>query len=824
MAFYTDVFIHQGKIHYRGIRNDKTHVQLMHNYKPYIFLENEDGEYKTIKDIPVKKKQFNSIYEAKEFIQKYERSNVTIYGLTQFQYTFLNDIFPKEIEYDVSLINVGYIDIETLNSLDISAPEPITAITLRCNGLSHVFGCGKYVTDASDICYHECTDEVELLRTFLMIWRSLNIDIISGYNIRLFDIPYIFNRIKRLLGEKAALRLSPWKLVFEKEIMSQGKPCIVYDIKGICILDYFELYKKFTFKNHESYRLDYIGQEELGEGKVDYTEYSGLMDLYYNNFQKYIDYNIRDVVLVEHLEEKLGFISLVLALAYDAKCNYLDVLGTIRPWDIIIHNYLLERKIVVPPIKEHKLPTTIDENDNEVQLAIPGGYVKESKEGLHEWVVSLDLTSLYPHLMMMFNIGPDTRIGISNAHYEIEGNDIVLKNPPEDQNCCITANGCMYKKDKQGFMASLMESKFKNRKLFKKKMLAAKKVANTRDAIIFHNKQYAMKIQLNSLYGSLLNLYNRWFDYNDGTSITLTGQLVAKFINKVLNNLLNEYFKTNDIDYIIAQDTDSAYICLEKLAEQHKGKSKKEIVKIIVEFCEKQIIPYLNECFERFSKVTNAREQKLDMKLEKVSNRALFTTKKRYVLNALFDEGIYYDEPKLEIKGLEAVRTSTPQICREYLKKSLSVIMNENEESLHKLVKDFKNIFLKSPFEDISFPRGVNGMDKYKDEEEIYIKGTPIHVKGSLLYNHLLKKYNIKDYQPIQNGDKIKFSYLKNPNPLHENVIASSGILPEEFKLKKFIDYNMQFKKTFLEPLQNITKIIRWNTEPTVSLSEFYKN
>lgn len=575
----------------------------------------------------------------------------------------------------------------------------------------------------------------------------------------------------------------------------------------------------------EIIKIEYIGEQKvIGIGTEHKTiilnglmshnsEYNGLLNLYYNNFQKFIEYNIRDVLIVEKLENKLGFIQLVLALAYDAKCNYIDVLGTIRPWDIIIHNYLLERNIVIPPNKQHSF--------SDDQLPI-GGYVKQSQEGLHNWIVSIDLTSLYPHLIMMYSIGPDTFIKKSNAYYEIEKNNIILKNSPDNKNYCIAANGCLYKKNKQSFMAALMESKFKQRKFFKKKMLEAKKNGNEKDVILYHNAQYSRKILINSMYGSLLSLYNRWFDYNNGTAITSTGQLVAKFIGITLNNYLNDYFKTKDIDFIIAADTDSAYICLDKLAKQYPDKSMQEITKIIVNFCEKKIISYLNECFKHFADVSQAREQKLDIKLEKVSNRGLFTTKKRYILNILYDEGIYFDEPQIKITGMEAVRSSTPQICREHLKKAINIIMNEDESSLHKMVKEFKENFFNSPFEDIAFPRGINGMNKYHDTDALYKIRTPVHVRGSLLFNNLLEKYNIKNIQPIQNGDKIKFCYLKNRNPLHENIIASSGTLPEEFGLNMYIDYNLQFKKTFLEPLQNITKIIKWHTETTSLLSDFY--
>lgn len=403
--FYTNVFTRGNYIFVRGYLEGKQYQEKIH-YNPYLFLPNNNGSYKTIENKPVEKKIFESIKEAKLFIEQYKDvDNFEFYGLTNFTYTYIYDNFPLEINYDTSLISIVSLDIECKSDQGFPniklADQEITAITIRKNGKSFVFGCGDFITDDPNIYYVKCKNEYMLLSNFLKAWEfpSIKPDVITGWNILMFDIPYLYNRIKNILSEQDANRLSPWGLVREKEVEFKGKINQTYDILGIANLDYYQLYRKFTFGNQESYKLDYIASVELGEKKIDYSEYGSLQDLYKNNYQKYLEYNIKDTVLVDKLEEKLGFIQLVLSFAYDAKVNYNDVMTTVRPWDIIIHNYLMDRKIVIPQSTENKM-----------NKPLAGGYVKEPKLGMSRWVVSFDVNSMYPTNIIQFNIGPDTQI------------------------------------------------------------------------------------------------------------------------------------------------------------------------------------------------------------------------------------------------------------------------------------------------------------------------------------------------------------------------------------------------------------------------------
>jgi DNA polymerase elongation subunit (family B) len=864
VAFYTNVFVHRNEIRYRGYK-DGERIQLKHNYKPYLFIDSENGTYRTIDGKPVAKKSFSCIKEAREFVSRYEEiQGFNIYGLSNYDYAFIRDLFPvREIKFDSSLIRTGYLDIEVaaddgFPNIEI-ADKPITAITIKAGKTIYTFGCGDFKEDRTAIHYQKCANESDLIKRFLKLWETLDLDIVTGWNIRFFDIPYIVHRIIRLSEEEDVAdpwardeekRLSPWKNIYRKDIEVRGKTNVSYDIQGVAVLDYMELYKKFTFKNHESYRLDAIAEAELNEGKLDYSEYGSLLELYRNNYQKFIQYNIRDVEIIESLEEKLGFIELVQELAYDAKCNYNDVLTTIRPWDIIIHNYLLEKGIVIPFIKKHNL-----------DHAIPGGFVKEPKKGMSNWVVSFDLTSLYPHLIMGYNISADTYLGqikglptvsmvlqettddavykweVPQAYHLKDGNI----HPQYDtevlgahRECTVTANGCKYRTDFQGFMPALMEMRFKTRAKYKKEMIKWKKelkklehdcaseekILNAKKEVSrFKNKQKAKKIQLNSLYGALLNIWMRWFSYNNGEAITTTGQLVIKFVDMVLNEFLNEFFHTEGVDYIIASDTDSVYICMEKFFDGVPwNHSQEEACAALDNFCDSVIQPFLEKKFKEFSSVTRAYQEKLFMKRETICTKGLWRAKKMYILNVINDEGVQHETPKLTMHGIEAVRSSTPQACRKAIKNGLSIIMNKTEDDLIDYVKDFRKAFDKMPFEAIALPRSVNKIGEYscsehQNEGKPYRKSTPIQVKSSILYNQLLKKYGLRNLEPIKNGDKIRFCYLKKPNPLKDGVIASPGPLPVEFGLEKYLDRETQFEKTFLAPIKSLADVIGWNVD-----------
>ena len=820
MKFYTSVYQRGDKIYVRGYE-DGQRVEFIEKYKPYLFLLKKDGFYRTLDGKQVDKMQFDSISDARQFCEKYKDvSNFDYYGLNNYQYVFMYDYYNGEIQYDPSLVSVVTIDIECAADEgfpDIQkADKEITAITLRKNGKNIVFGCGEYVEHMPDVTYIRCKNEYELLDKFIKVWNhpTWKPDVVTGWNIEFFDIPYTVNRIKNVLGEDQAKKLSPWLILDEKEVEFKGRKNQTFSPAGIAVLDYYQIYRKFSFGNQESYKLDYIAQVELGEQKVDYSEYGSLLELYKSNFQKFIEYNIHDCVLVDRLDEKLKFIEQVMALAYDAKVNYHDTMTTVRPWDVIIHNYLLDRRIVIPQFEA-----------SHEQFELVGGYVKEPKLGLSKWVVSFDLNSLYPHLIMQYNISPETFVTRLPDFNSIDS----LLNDSFSHNCehAIAANGCIYRKDKQGFLPALMEKMYDDRVEYKKKMIEAKKryeqTHSREDEMLiarYHNMQMAKKIQLNSAYGALGNRYFRWFSFNNAEAITMSGQLSIRFIEKKMNEYMNKICKTKSVDYVIASDTDSIYVTFEKLIPD--SSDELQAVKLIDQFCEKKIQPYIDSCYQELAGMMNARQQKMQMKRETIANKGIWRGKKMYILNAWNVEGVQYDKPKLKIQGIEAVRSSTPHACRVKIKEALSLIMNENEADLQNFVTNFRNEFMNLPFEDVAFPRGIKGMGKYSDKREIYSKGTPIQVKGALIFNHMLKQHNMKNIPPIQDGDKIKFAYLKTPNPIGDTVIATPDDLPKEFKLDKYIDRDMQFNKSFVEPLRSITEVIDWEVEHRATLEDFF--
>jgi DNA polymerase elongation subunit (family B) len=791
-----------------------------------MFLQKTGGKYRTLDGKHVDKMEFSSISDAKDFISRYDDvSNMEIYGLNVFPYTYIFDNFKGEINYDPKTINVGIIDIECKADEgfpDIQkADKEITAITIRCKGKSIVFGCGHYIIQSHDEHYVKCKNEYELLTKFINGWHALDLDIVTGWNIEFFDIPYLINRIKGLLGVAEAKKLSPWGIINERMVEFKGKENQSYELLGMSVLDYYQLYRKFMFGNQESYKLDYIAQVELGEKKVDYSEYGSLLELYKNNYQKFIEYNIKDCILVERLDDKLKFIEQVMALAYDAKVNYDDTMTTVRPWDVIIHNYLLEQNIVVPPFKKQP--------DNETLV---GGHVKEPKIGLSRWVVSFDLNSLYPHLIMQYNISPETfagRMDMPSIDYLLEGHWEY-----RDGMFSYAANGCMYRKDAQGFLPALMEKMYNSRSDYKKLMIEAKKryeeTKDPEDAKLvarYHNMQLAKKIQLNSAYGALGNQYFRWFNFNHAEAITTSGQLSIRWIEKKMNQFMNKLLKTVDVDYVVASDTDSIYVEMSEVVHavfggEDGGPDEPVIVDALDKFIEAKVQPFLDKCYQELADMMNAYQQKMKMKRETIANKGIWRGKKMYILNAWNVEGVQYDKPKLKMSGIEAVRSSTPHACRENIKKAFEIVMNGTQQELIKFVEEFRLKFMTMPFEDVAFPRGVKGLEKYRNESSIYIKGTPIHVKGALIFNNMLKIKGVKNIPPIQNGDKIRFAYLMMPNPVNDTVIATPDELPIEFKLDKYVDRETQFDKSFLEPIRSITSVIGWEAEEIATLEEFF--
>lgn len=839
MNFYTNVHLHKADILLRGYK-DGERVQQAIRYNPYLFEPNRvyrergvETPFKTLKGEPVYKREFDSVYEAREHIKNFRGvAGKPMYGLDSFVYTFINDNYPGEIDYDPKLISLVSLDIEVDSDggfPDIAlADRMVTAITLRKKGQSLVFGLKEYTTESDNVTYIQCKDEHELLNKFLTAWQSkhLDPDVVTGWNIEFFDIPYLVNRIRRQMGDASAKRLSPWGILDQRTLEIMGKEYTIFTPVGVNIIDYMQAYKKFSFAQQESFKLDHIAFIELGERKLDYVElgFETLDEFYKGDYQNYINYNIRDVELVDKLEDKLKFLEQIYAIAYDGKCNYSDSFTSVRMWDIIIHNYLLSRGIVVP---------IVEKGAKDSQIV--GAYVKDPQVGMHNWVVSFDLNSLYPHLIMQYNISPETYVemieGLSIESILDGALNEGYADRAREQNRTIAASGCMFDRDYQGFLPTLMQKMYNDRVKFKKQMLAAKQAYEKdksyeieKEIARCHNMQLAKKIQLNSAYGALSNIYFRWFNRDLAESITKSGQLSIRWMERKINAYLNKQLKTGDVDYVIACDTDSMYLDLGELVDQTcQGKSTDQIVKYLDTACEKIFEPFIDKSYKELAQYVNAYDQKMVMKREAIADKGIWTAKKRYILNVYNNEGVQYTEPKLKLSGIEAVRSSTPSACRDNIKAALKLIMTSSEDDLIAFIANFREEFKKLPFEQIAFPRSVRGLSTYYDSNTIYRKSTPIHVRGALIYNHMLKKNGLQNkYQAIGEGEKIKFCFLKVPNIAHSNIISTPGSLPKELDLLDCIDYDTQFEKSFIDPLQTILDVLGWHTEKQVSLESFF--
>ena len=836
MTFYTNVQNWAGKIYYRGIDSSGNHFKKKIDYDPTLFISSpKPTEYTTLEGDYLAPINPGSIRESKNFIQKYEGvDNFKIYGNTNYHYTYIADNFPDEIKYDLSKITVANIDIETGSENGFPDPErasePVTAITVLFKSVYHVFGCGEYKQHRNDVVYNPCENELHLLQEFMSFWSKQDIDIITGWNIKFFDIPYLVNRMTLLFDESFAFALSPWNFVSERTVMGFGgaKQQQAYEIMGVGTLDYLDLFKKFTYTNQESYRLDHIAHVELGERKLDYSEYGSLHTLWKEDYQKFIEYNIKDVELVHRLEDKMKLLEMAIVLAYDAKVNYTDVYTQVRMWDTLIYNELRSKGIQLPP-----KTTSIKDKPYE------GAYVKEPIPGMYEWVASFDLDSLYPHLIMQYNISPETLVkNYPPKSVSVDGllTKQIETDYAKEQGLSLCANGFHFSNDRQGFLPEMMERMYSERKKFKKDMLKAKQLLENekeererfrliKEVSRLNNMQMARKIQLNSAYGALGNQYFRFYDERQATAITTGGQLSIRWVQSDVNRYLNKTLKTEDKDYIIAADTDSIYICLDDLVKNiFKDTSDKEkVIKFLDKVCDTKIQECINDSFTNLRTYMNSFQQKMNMSREVLADKAVWTGKKHYIMNVHNSEGVQYAEPKLKVMGMESVKSSTPAVCRERLKKSYKILMEGTEDEMIDFIEQFKEQFNTLPPEDVAFPRSVKGIDKYSDSVMRYKKGTPIHVKGTIIHNTLLKKKKLTNtHQLIQEGEKIKFSYLKEPNPAGDTVISMGTILPPEFGLHEYIDYNMQFSKSFLEPLKSILNCVGWDHEKRNTIEDFF--
>jgi DNA polymerase elongation subunit (family B) len=854
-------------------------------YKPTLYAPStKNSKYHTLTGESVEPLKFDSIKEAREFVKTNEGTGYPLYGNTQYQYAFIADEYPEhELAYNLKDILIVLMDIECenetifTNDSEQNAKDRINVITIKDINKDeyHVFTFVDGDTynkknrykPGKNVKHYEFESEGDMLLGFLKVWRKLDPDILTGWNVRFFDIPYLYNRLLLLFDEKTAKSLSPWYNVqaIVVEFMKFDHSC--YELSGISILDYMQIYNKTIKDPRENYKLDYIAKIELkGVGKTDWRDkYETMKEFYKKDFQGFVEYNIQDVHLIDLLEEKRKLLELFISVAYMAKVNYVDVLAQTRTWDMVIYNWLKEENIVIPQ-REFQEKTE----------QYKGAYVKEPIPGMYYNIVSFDVASLYPNIIRVLNIGPETKcntlkMSLNSEDVLSENNkwkialDLALNN-----NCTSASNGVFYSKYKQSFYSRMVETLFTNRKKCQAEIKVGKKerescTDKTRkfelDNIIttLDVKQQAIKILMNSLYGAFGSQYFRFYDLDNAEAVTKTGQFIIQWIKKGLNKHFNELFKTND-DFVIYSDTDSVYVSLDKLVKhvfEGKNPDTLKLIQFMDKVCKEKLEPEIDKLFGEITQhiINGMTPEKpiLSMKREVIADRGIWGSKKHYILQVWNSEGDNYFEcldchnkfsgysekappcndcksantiriAKMKIMGFDLVKASLPQFSRNAMRKAVNIVMTGTQDQLVEFIEQTRIQFMKLPVEDIAQPRAANNLEKWANEEDTYTKGTPIQAKAVLLHNEYLKKLNLQTkYAPIASSEKIKFVHLKLPNPIHDKVIAFNGKLPKEFGLHKYIDYAHMFELTLINPLEKILGPIGWDTDKKYDMEKFFK-
>tara|TARA_R110001606_G_scaffold138666_4_gene276970 strand:- start:7041 stop:9524 length:2484 start_codon:yes stop_codon:yes gene_type:complete len=826
MTFYTYAWQYGNKVLVRGIREGKKFIE-RHAFKPTLYVRaKEPSEFKGLYGEDIKPILFNNASDAKDFRDKYKDiDNYPIYGQSDITYQYLSSVYPGEIDFDLSAIGIWSMDIETRADSGFPSVEnptdEVLLITVMNNSTKEIFtwGAGEWVpgeaTKGLNVTYTVCDDEFDLLEKFMQWWVDEYPDIITGWNSQLFDIPYLVSRIDKVFGNDAKNTLSPFNMTRRKVVKMHNKELLAYDIKGVSQLDYLDLYKKFTYTARESYKLDYIAEVELNKNKLE-SGYDTFKEFYEKDWNRFIDYNIIDTKLVDELEDKMKLIELIATMTYDAKANYNDIFSAVRTWDCLLYNHLLDKNIMIP-----------QKHYNEGRR-IEGAFVQEPVPGQYDWVMSFDATSLYPSIIMQYNMSPDTLVpGMLDSSVD----KLLAKEVKVGKEYAMAANGQQFTKEKQGLFPEIVEKFFDDRQRYKKLMQQAQKAfeidkdpKHRNNIAKFNNFQMARKIQLNSLFGALANEYFRFYDDRIAEGITMTGQYIIRETAIALDDYLNKICDTKDVMYSFYSDTDSCYITMDTLVKKFfSSLPKDKIVDNLDKIGTDKIETAINTAMTKLAKYTNAFEEKIVFKREAIADRGIWVAKKRYALNVYDNEGVRYADPKLKVMGLEIVRSSTPGPVRKSLREAVRLCLVEDEKQLQAFVAKTWEEFRAMPPEKIAFPRGCNNLVKYTSRADIYTKGTPIHVRGALLYNDLIIKHKLGNkHEKIQDGDKVKFIYLKEPNTLGENTIAFMTKLPTEFGLDSYVDYEMLFDKAFIEPLNTITKGLGWHPKPVATLEDLF--
>lgn len=920
--FYTNVSEVDGKIFHRYIEDGvaKSEVVSVYPYKLYTESPYGTADMKSLFGKRLDEHSFDTIKEMKAFGYKHN----DVHGNKSATQQFIVGEYPDGAECENhTLYNILNFDLEVWH--DNGFPDPdeslyeILSVSFDVVGKTKPFtyGLKPYTNENTVFTYQQFDSEGEMLAAFVKQWVKINPVAYTGWNtnggMKPFDIPYLINRIEKTLGKGMANALSPFS-AHSKNCISRKGRLKQYSIAGVSCLDYLELYQKYAPKKLESYKLGFIGQYEVGLGKVDFTEYNNnLMNLYlgrykvrgdketlqrkdrwcrlktiledkygltlhneveviddnmlekyeevvdnkinsatqagvlqklYNvissvvaqqSFNIFVEYNTQDSVIVSRIDKKLGYIQLAFTIAHVSSSTLDDIQGTIKPWDNMIHAYLANRGIVPPP-------QNYDSNDDgEEDEQYLGGYVKEPKVGRHNFVISVDLTSLYPSIIMMLNMSPEMlRCNKSDTSASAIIQEMLRgdydTSKAHDTGWAIAANGSMYAQDEIGVIPAIMQMLFSSRKVTKGTMKDVEreverlKGANEEHSALserlsmLDSRQLAFKILANSGYGAIGNKYFRYYLEDIAEGITSTGQLAIRFIENEINVFLNKEFNTVGQIYSIYCDTDSDYFTLEEFVIQNipAGTDMNSIIDRLDQYVNDIVEPFIAESYDRLAKYLNAKENRLIMKREAISDCMILRGKKNYIINVYDNEHVRYDTPQLKMMGIETARTSTPLVVRNELKECLKLVVKNDKESLRKRVKDFNTQYMQEDIRTIAFPRGVKDIEKWVDRDSI-LSGCPIHVRAAINYNKLITDNGLtNNYETITSGDKMRFVILRKGNPVGSHVIGFIDDVPMIDVIEPFVDRRTLFENSFLKPLESFSNLVNMDVRNAYSITDLF--
>lgn len=872
MSYSNVYFDHRhSEIHYweynNGVKEHKTAPAPLFFYVAQPDSTEETG-YTTIYGEPAKRIQCEKWREYKDTVERYKDMGMDIYESdvpveTKFIIEHYLNSNLKPPNFDIH-----YLDIEVHSEEGFPKPEqadfPITIITVWStkDKKFYVFAEKNFNVDfitkeGEEVQKYIFDTEEKLLSNYLQWTRRKHPDFLSGWNSNGYDIPYIMNRAEKILGEGESKKISPVGVVREREVtLKSGKSQQRFMIGGISTIDMLEVFKNYTFSQRSSWKLDDVAEDELGEKKIAYV--GTLADLYNNDWQKYAEYNVQDVRLLRKLEEKKGFLNILTAFCYGCHVPFDFYQKTVRVLDGAFLSELAKECVVLPDV---------DRDDEGGKF--PGGFVKDPIQGLHEWTVSFDATSLYPSIMMGWNISPETKIGklkessvvkirealgdgvITNTTVFTEDDEEMELQEVVDLikagNYCMAGNGALYTQDKVGVVPRFVKEWFNKRKNYKKQMLVAKAAGDKEAEQTYDNLQLNYKILINSVYGYLSTKYSRFYDLDNAMGVTLTGQSITKqvaevvehyFANEWVNHPLASKREAHNFDgAAIYCDTDSIYVdvgqILDSLRIKYRDSTDDDEMDKVIGFINKHIAPfisdYIQDSMDHLStKSYNCKENHIFFKRESIARRSFFIEKKKYVMWEVNGEGdIKVD--KLKATGVDLVRSSTPPLAKKYMKEYVFELLKKVDRNLFiERIRSVRKEFLQADVAQIAFPSTANNMIDWglRREREGKFKSTPQHIKGSILYNQAIKdRPNLATkYDLIYEGDKIKFVLMK-PGPLWRyNILSYKDKWIDELGIDNYIDRERQYERAFFNPLKRFFELLKWDV-PNLSsndLSAFF--